>query len=473
MAVAFTSSEEDQLASISTHRKWWLAAVALAACAGTAVVHSINGRTAFQPPEADAALPEEQMTLVKAPPRLRVVRPKVVGAKRSTHQPGSITAFESVDLCAMVSGYLKTQHVDIGSRVKKGEVLAVVDVPREESLAAEAAALLKQAEAKVSQAESKVKTAEADLLAANATAAQCEADIARLVASQKLAEAQFARVRQLAEERAVDRRLVDEQKRDFESAVAAERTARLAAETARAQAAAAESRVEQAQADLEEARAAVDVAAARLKMAEVNLKYATITAPFDGVVTRRNYHPGAFIGAQVSGGAGALLTVARTDLMRVIVQVPDRDVVFANEGDPALLTIDGLDGREFRGSVARIANYEDPTTRTMRVEIDLQNREGLLRDGMYGHATIELSASSNRLMLPSDCVMDRTAKGGGAVFVVRAGKLVRVPVGLGGGEGGDVEIKTGITTDDDVVSPADATLKEGMRVEAGTGPSAA
>jgi membrane fusion protein (multidrug efflux system) len=59
------------------------------------------------------------------------------------------------------------------------------------------------------------------------------------------------------------------------------------------------------------------------------------------------------------------------------------------------------------------------------------------------------------------------------VFVVREGKLVRVPVELGGGEGGDVEIKTGITAADDVVSPADATLKEGMRVEAGTGPSAA
>lgn len=430
-----------------------------------AIVLAMIYGTTFRSPSGSSPALAAAPSAETARSRPRLVRAKVAIAKRSTRQPGSITAFESVDLCAMVSGYLKTQNVDIGAPVQKNDVLAIIDVPREESLAAEAAALLKQAEAKVLQAQSKVKTAEADRQTAAATAAQCEADIDRLVASQKLAGAQFARVRQLADERAVDRRLVDEQKRDFESAVAAERTARLAAETAQAQAAAAESRVEQAEADVQEARAAAAVASARLKMAQVNLNYATILAPFDGVVTRRNYHPGAFIGVQASGGANALLTVARTDLMRVVVQVPDRDVVFANAGDEAVLTIDGLEGREFRGTVSRIANYEDPTTRTMRVEIDLPNPDGLLRDGMYGHATIELSAAAERLMLPADCVMDRTAKGGGAVWVVRQGKVERAAVELGAEEGGEVQIKTGITATDDVVRPADPALKPGMRID--------
>lgn len=447
----------------SKPRKWWF--VGAAVCAGVVAViaHHVGGGSAFEPSSAGAAAPAA--SIKEAAPRLNFVHAKAVGGKRHTRQPGSIVAFESVDLCPMVSGYLKTQNVDIGSRIEKGDVLAVIDVPREESLATEAAALLEQAKAKVSQAESKIKTAEADRQAAVAMAAQCEADIDRLVAGHKLAEAQFARVRQLADERAVDHRLVDEQRRDFESAAAAERTARLAAETATAQAAAAESRVEQAKADAQEARAAVAVATARLKMAQVNLNYATIVAPFDGVVTRRNYHPGAFIGAQASGGLNALLTVARTDLMRVVVQVPDRDVVFANEGDPAVLKIDGLDDREFRGAVARIANYEDHTTRTMRVEIDLPNADGLLRDGMYGHATIELSASAERLMLPSDCVIDRTAKGGGAVFVARQGKLERVAVNLGAESGGEIEVKTGITINDEVVRPADPALKSGMRID--------
>ncbi|MGH7136238.1 MAG: efflux RND transporter periplasmic adaptor subunit, partial [Pirellulales bacterium] len=382
--------------------------------------------------------------------------------------PGSVHAFESVDLCAMVSGYLKVQNVDIGSRVKKDDVLAVIDVPREESVAAEAAALFDQAMAQALQAESKVKTAEADRDAAEATAAQCESDVDRFVASKRLAEAQYTRVKQLVEERAVDVRLRDEQKRDLESAVAAERTAHLRTQTARAELAAADSRVEQAKADVVAARAAVSVAEARLAKARVDVNYATITAPFDGVVTKRNFFPGSFISGHTEGGRQALLTVARTDRMRIVVQVPDRDVVFTNPGDAAVVTIDGLDGREFRGAVSRTAEFEDPTMRTMRVEIDMSNPDGLLRDGMYGRAAIELEAAVKRLMLPLDCVLDRSVKGAGSVLVVRRGMLERVDVELGGDDGKQIEIKSGIAAEDDVVRAPDPSLKPGTRV---AGPS--
>ncbi|HVX09934.1 MAG TPA: efflux RND transporter periplasmic adaptor subunit [Pirellulales bacterium] len=418
------------------------------------------GRPVLEPTSVGAAPPAQQ----PAPTRkLEFARAEVVVGRRITQQPGSIHAFESVDLHAMVLGYLKTQHVDIGSRVTKGEVLAVIDVPREESLVGEAAALLQLAKAQALQAESKVKTAEADRKAADATAAHRESDIDRLVANKKLAEAQYARVKGLVEERAVDVRLRDEQQRDFESAIAAERTARLHAQTAHAESSAAASRVEQAEADVAAAQAAVSVAEARLTKARVDVKYAVITAPFDGVITRRNHFPGGFIGTH-SAATKPLLTVERTDRMRVVVQVPDRDVALTNVGDPVALTVDGLSDREFRGTVSRTAEHEDPTTRTMRVEIDIPNSDGLLRDGMYGRATIELSPAVKRLMLPLDCVLDRSPKGAGAVFVVRRETIQRIQVELGPDDGKRIEIKSGITAEDEVVRAPDPSLKSGTPI---------
>ena len=100
-----------------------------------------------------------------------MVRPKLGGIPRTIQQPASIHAFESVDLYAMVSGYLKTQVVDIGSRIKKGEVLAEINVPRDAKAVEEAASLVEQAQAQVVQAEAQIKVAQAqrDAVAAAAT----------------------------------------------------------------------------------------------------------------------------------------------------------------------------------------------------------------------------------------------------------------------------------------------------------------
>ena len=172
-------------------------------------------------------------------------------------------------------------------------------------------------------------------------------------------------------------------------------------------------KVDQARADVAEARAMIGVAQARLDKARVDLDYARIVAPFDGVVTRRSFHPGAFIRSAAEGNQTPLLTVSRTDLMRVVIRVPDRDVVLASAGDPVVVTIDGLDRREFRGVVARIGESQDPTSRTMRVEVDLPNPDDLLREGMYGRAIIELEPASQRLTVPAACVLGPDWQGGG------------------------------------------------------------
>ncbi|WP_246196460.1 efflux RND transporter periplasmic adaptor subunit [Aquisphaera giovannonii] len=392
------------------------------------------------------------------------MRPKAGGVERQTVQPGSVHAFETVDVYAMVSGYLKRQPVDIGTRVRKGDLLAEIDVPREAEAVAESAALLAQARARVTQAAAQLATAEADRTAAEAVAAQAEADIDRCVADRSLEEKAFDRIGHLVQRSAVEPRLLDEERHRLELTVAAEKAARISLRAARAKLQAATARIGQARADVAEAEAAVGVAEARVARAKVDLAYARIVAPFDGVITSRNYHPGAFISSAAAGGREPLLTVARTDLMRVVVRVPDRDVALAQPGDRATLVVDALGNRRFEGAVSRVGESEDHASRTMRVEIDLPNPDGALREGMYGRAVIALEPSTGRLSLPTACVLDRTGKGRGVVQLVREGKVERASVELGVDDGKLVEVVSGVGAGDQVVLRSGASLEPGTPV---------
>jgi HlyD family secretion protein len=409
---------------------------------------------------------KEVRPVVESVARVEIVRPVRGGIQRTTAQPGSVLGFESVDLFAMVSGYLKTQAVDIGSRIKTGDVLAVIDAPRELKALDEATSQLQEKKAQTAQAEAQIKTMEAERDAAAATVQEAESDVGRLVADRELARKQLIRVKALVADRATDARNADEHLRQLETAEAAERTGRLAVASARARLAAANAKIDKARADVVEAKAAVDVAEARLATARVNVDYTRIVAPFNGVVTSRTFHPGAFIRSATDGGQLPLLTVKRTDLMRVVVQVPDRDVVITNVGDPAVVKVDALGNASFPGKVARIGESEDPTTRTMRVEIDLPNPKRLLREGMYGTATITLEPISHSLTLPPACVMEHSGQTHGVVYVVRDGLARRCEVELGADNGKRVEILSGVEPTDAVVLRSGVPLEDGLPVSA-------
>jgi RND family efflux transporter MFP subunit len=159
--------------------------------------------------------------------------------------------------------------------------------------------------------------------------------------------------------------------------------------------------------------------------------------------------------------------------MRVVVQIPDRDVVITNVGDPALFAVDALASQTFKGTVARMGESEDPTTRTMRVEIDLANPKRLLREGMYGTVTIVLEPVSHNLTVPPACVMEHSGQTHGVVYVVRDGLARRMQVELGADNGSLVEILSGIKPDDAVVSRSGIPLEDGLAVAEATGATAA
>lgn len=423
---------------------------------------------------------------------VEVVKPTQGSIERITTQPASVQSFMRAKLFSKVSGYMK-MTVDIGERVKKGDVVAVIDMPELEKEVQHDKAAVAQADAHVKQMEAYVETAEADYQAAEALIGERKADQERAEYYLEYRTKQYSRIQDLVKKKAVDEKLGDEEMEHYHASKAAVSSAKAAVISAEAQANAAKAKIDQARADLEDAKAKVEVAQATLEKDQVFLDYATIRAPFTGVITVRNFQVGDFINSRDQGATEPMLAIDETDVMRVVVRIPDLDVPYADKDDKAVITIAALPGKEFSGKIWRAANSEDPDTRTMRVEIDLQNDDGILRDGMYGYATIILdkgSQSSSTLTVPSDALHvavdtgghgeGKAGKGGGKggkavhakpaskfyLWVVRGGKAEKVDVQVGIENGIVTEILTGLRPDDDVVTYYKQALTNGMPVAA-------
>lgn len=446
----------------SFHWKRWAAfgLFLLGTCGGVAVFVSRGT------PHAEAQV--QPATNAREAPAIRVdvIRPTKGGTDRTTAQPGTVQAFESVHLFAGVSGYLKSQTVDIGARVKKGQVLATVDVPDLQKQVQRAKAGLAQANARVSQMKAHVDSAKAELEAARTTVPQAEAVAKSKGAELRFRQKQLERMRELFATKSIDERLVDEKTEQRDSAREAEIGAKEGVTSAKARVVAMEAKVMGAQADLEETKAEVEVAQAELEKAEVMVTFATVVAPFDGVVTARNFFVGDYIRAAREGGSQVpLLTVQRVDLLRVVVQIPDRDVPYADVGDPAIVEIDAMPGRSFPCKISRLADSEDPQTRLMHVELDLPNPTGKIRHGMYGRASILLQ-KTDLLTIPSSCLVGNTQGGKGYVYAVRDGRVKLTPVQVGADNGLQVGLLNGISPDMMVVLNPGSGLADGAAVNA-------
>lgn len=383
--------------------------------------------------------------------KVEVVKPRKGGIERTTTQPITVESFESARLFSKVSGYLKEQHVDIGDRVKRGDVLAEIEMPESEKQVQRDEAAVEQAEAYIVQMEAHLESAKADYQAAEALIGERQADVQLASSTLSYKEKVFHRIEQLVKERAVDEQLRDEKEEDFESARAGLASAKAALVSAKAAATASKARIDQAQADLVDAKAKLAVAQAELEKDRVFLDYTIIKSPYNGVVTFRGYHRGDFINARDQGATIPLLTVDSTDKMRCVVQIPDLDVPYVNKGDDAVVEIDALPGRKLTGKVARVSNSEDQTTRTMRTEIDMMNEKNLLRDGMYGKVTVLLDKAPDGLTVPSSALVGESHGGKGSLYVIRGGKAHKLEVAIGADNGVETEIVSGVKADDDVV----------------------
>ncbi len=159
-----------------------------------------------------------------------------------------------------------------------------------------------------------------------------------------------------------------------------------------------------------------------------------------------------------------MLAVARTDKMRVVVHLPDRDVPYLDRGDEAVLRFDAFGQEEFKGKVARYSEYEDSANRTMRTEIDLPNSDGRLREGMYGSVTILLEPPDNKLVIPSSALHKHTEAGSAEIFVVHADRAQRQTIQIRRDNGIRAEVTDGLSEQDQVVVSYSGSLEDGEPV---------
>jgi RND family efflux transporter MFP subunit len=333
--------------------------------------------------------------------------------------------FQQIDVMAKVAGYLNSIKVDIGDRVREGQVLAVLEIPEMEDDLARAAASVDQAQAEIATASDQLKQAEAVHQMAHLSYTRI-GDVIRkepgLVPQQEVDEAH-------------SRDLVSE------AQASAARSALRAAEQ--------KARVERAE-------------QARIQTLH---KYETISAPFDGVVTKRYANEGAMIQAGTASQTQSMpiVQLSQNNLLRLILPVPESVVPRVRIGQAVDVRVNSL-GRTFPGRVARFAGKIQESTRTMDTEVDVPNPSLTLIPGMYAEVSLRTDERAHTLTVPLDAI-DR----GGAsplVYAVIGGTIHIVPVTLGLENAQRVEVRSGLDDRATVVVGRRAGLREGQQVRA-------
>jgi RND family efflux transporter MFP subunit len=333
---------------------------------------------------------------------------KVVSKRvmRTTELPGEFYPFLSTELHAKVAGYIDKVLVDRGSVVKQGELLVQLSAP--------------ELEARISQAEAQVTAAESEATQAEAQLAASQSNYERL---QEAAKTQGA----VAENDLIQ----------------------------------AKQQTDAAQALVRSRQRTVESMKANLKSQQDLAGYLRITAPFDGVITTRYVHPGALVGP---GSDVQLLQLDQVMHLRLAVAVPEADVAGIEKGVRVEFKVPAYPDRTFSGVIARPARALDMKTRTMPVELDVRNPDGLLAPGMYPSVLWPIESPRDALLVPPTSVVTTTER----VFVIRDdnGHAQWVGVRKGPPVGNLIEVQGDLKAGDEVVDHATDEMRDGTELNA-------
>jgi RND family efflux transporter MFP subunit len=332
--------------------------------------------------------------------------------------------FQEIEVHAKVAGFLKSISVDVGDRVRAGQLLAILEVPELQDE-------IRQDEAAVKRATEEINRAQADL-----ERSQSAHEVAHLGAS-RLSDVMKARPNLVAQQ-------------DIDEASGRDRVAEAQVATARAALAA--------------AREQLEIARAGQSKTQTLFDYARITAPFTGIITHRYADTGAMIQAGTSSQTQAMpiVRLSQNDRLRLVIPVPESAVSRIRLGTPVAVVVQSL-GRNVTGTVARFADRLDTETRTMRVEVDVPNANLDLVPGMYADASIVLDQAKDVVVAPVQAV-DRSETGSRVLVVGQDGKLDARTVTIGLEANDRVEVRTGLSDGDVVVIGSRAQLKPGTIV---------
>ena len=323
--------------------------------------------------------------------------------------PGELTPYQTVALYSRVTGFVKSITVDRGSRVRAGQQLAALDAP--------------ELVAQKSEAQSKLQSAEAQLAAVRAKADASASTYEKLKAASATPGVVAGNDVVLAEK-----------------AVEADRSQITAA--------------------------AQNVDAARQALASVSDMegYLRITAPFSGVVTERNVHPGALVGPTGGPGTAApIVRIVESDRLRLVIPVPEAYTAGVANGTSLTFTVAAYPGQGFTGRLSRISESVDVTTRTMAVELDVNNTDGRLAPGTFCQVKWPVRRTAPSLLVPSGSVASTT----GRTFVIRVrdGRTEWVDVKTGLTSGPLVEVFGDLKAGDQIAARGTDELKAGTSVQ--------
>jgi len=413
------------------------------------------GRGAPQP-EKTAAAAAATIPQVAAAKPIR----KTLGL--TTTQPGRIEAFETTPLHAKVAGYVEAVLTDIGDPVSKDQVLVRLSIPELRDDLLQKEALVASAQAQVQQAESAQAAAEAAAETAVAKITETEAGVARVEAERDRWNSEYEWIKELAAKGSVTQKLEEETQSQLKGAEAAIREIEAKLKSVKSAALEAQANVKKSEADRGAAEAKLGVAKADLARACTMLSYTEIKAPFDGTVTVRNVDTRHFVQPASEKNSQPLMVVARTDVVRVFVDVPEMEAPYLDADDPAKLRLQAVPGKELAANVVRTSWSLTESNHSLRAEIDVPNPNGELRPGMYAAATIKLDEVADALVIPMTALLRDSE--GAACMVVEDGKVVRKPIELGLRSGPEIQVLSGLAESDLVVQKQPEALKAGQEV---------
>ncbi len=315
---------------------------------------------------------------------------------------GNLIGAATVEVVPKVSGRLQTISVRLGDAVRKGQTLAKVE-DRE--------------------IREQVRQAEASFEVSAATIRQREADL-------KFAETNLDRSRNLFQRQLLPKQTLDDAEARYQAAVA----------------------------QLDLARAQFQQARARLDELQITLSNTSILSPVDGFVAKRNLDPGAFASQN-----SPIVAVVDISTVRMVANLIERDARRVDTGTAAAVEVDAYPGERFSGRVARVAPVFDPTTRTAEMEIEVPNRSGRLKPGMYARVNLIVGERVNALVVPRNAVVDIEGKRG--VFVPQQNRASFRPVQTGLQDENRVEITGGLGDGVQVITTGALALRDGDPIQ--------
>ena len=353
-------------------------------------------------------------------PSAPVVRPKRENLASTLKVAGQFEPYQEVDLHAKVSGYIRRINVDIGDRVRTGQVIATLEVPELNAQLSGAQAEVRHSQSEIARSQSEVARAESNHAAVHA-------------AYQRLAQAANQRPGLIAEQELDDSRAKDQES---------------------------EAQIQVAKSALAAAEQQLGVSRADNQRVQVLSDYSVVTAPFAGVITKRYADTGSLIQAGTTSNtqAAPIVRIEQSDLLRLRMPVPEADVPFIAAGGVVQVTVQATK-ETFTGKIVRFSRALDAATRTMVVELDVANPSLKLSPGMYAQTEIALQQRTNVLTLPSQAVVQ--GEGKSYVLVVADKKVVKRAVTLGL-EGSDkVEIASGLADGENVILSGQTNYQTG------------